>query len=380
MKMETWYLRSRSVKYRTVQKCSKSFMYKRVIVKIGSGVISKEGRFDAQVVEHIVEQIVSLNKIGVEIVLITSGAVATGRGILKLNDRVDSIVQKQVFASVGQVKLMSFYADIFGKYGYTCAQVLVTKEDFRDRQHYLNMKNCLENLLQDNVVPVVNENDVIAITELIFTDNDELAGLIASQLNATQKLFLTSVDGVLDGNPNDPKSQVIPEIDFAKSSSFEKHITNDKSASGRGGMHTKFGIAKKLAAQGITTHIASGKRQNTIVDLVEGKSVGTKFVPHRKLSATKRRLAYSAGLSKGVVYVNKCVEDILLSKKAVSLLPVGIVKVEGVFEKGDVIEIKNETKKKLGFGIAQYDSQKATDSIGKKKTRALILCDYMFLE
>jgi len=355
-------------------------MYKRVIVKIGSGVISKEGRFDAQVVEHIVEQIVSLNKIGVEIVLITSGAVATGRGMLKLNDKADSIVQKQVFASVGQVKLMSFYADIFDKHEYTCAQVLVTKEDFRDRQHYLNMKNCLENLLQDNVIPVVNENDVIAITELIFTDNDELAGLIASQLNADAVIILTSVDGVLDGNPNDPKSQVIFEIDFAKSPSFEKHITNNKSASGRGGMHTKFGIAKKLAAQGITTHIASGKRRNTIVDLVEGKSVGTKFVPHRKLSATKRRLAYSAGLSKGVVYVNKCAEDILLSKKAISLLPVGIVKVEGVFEKGDVIEIKNEAKKKLGFGIAQYDSQKATDSIGKKKIRALIHCDYMFLE
>ncbi|MEK7143443.1 MAG: glutamate 5-kinase [Patescibacteria group bacterium] len=355
-------------------------MYKRVIIKIGSGVISKEGQFDAQAGEHIVEQIVSLNKTGVEIVLITSGAVATGRGILKLSDKIESIVQKQVFASVGQVKLMSFYADIFGKRGYICAQVLVTKEDFRDRQHYLNMKNCFENLLQGNVVPVVNENDVIAITELIFTDNDELAGLIASQLNADAVIILTSVDGVLDGNPNDPKSQVIAEIDFTKNSSFEKYITNDKSVSGRGGMHTKFGIAKKLAAQGITTHIASGKRQNTIVDLVEGKSVGTKFIPNRKLSATKRRLAYSAGLSKGVVYVNKRAEDVLLSKKAISLLPVGIVRVEGVFEKGDVIEIKNETKKKLGFGIAQYDSQKANDSIGKKKIRALVHYDYMFLE
>ncbi len=355
-------------------------MYKRVIVKIGSGVISKEGRFDTQVVEHIVEQIVSLNKIGVEIVLITSGAVAIGKGILKLSDKADDIVQKQVFASVGQVKLMSFYADIFGKCGYICAQVLVTKEDFRDRQHYLNMKNCLENLLQDNVIPVVNENDVIAITELIFTDNDELAGLIASQLDADAVIILTSVNGVFDGNPNDPKSQIIPEIDFSKSPSFKKYITNDKSASGRGGMHTKFGIAKKLATQGITTHIANGKRQNAIVDLVEGKSVGTKFIPSRKLSATKRRLAYSAGLSKGAVYINKRAEDILLSKKVVSLLPVGIVKIEGVFEKGDIIEIKNEMKKKLGFGIAQYDSQKANDSIGKKKIRALIHCDYMFLE
>jgi len=355
-------------------------MYKRVIVKIGSGVISKDGQLDVQIVEHIVEQIVLLNKSGIEIVLITSGAVATGRGILKLNEKTDSIVQKQVFASVGQVKLMSFYSNLFGKHGYTCAQVLVTKEDFRDRQHYLNMKNCLENLLQDNVVPVVNENDVIAITELIFTDNDELAGLIASQLNADAVIILTSVDGVLDGSPKDPKSQVISEIEFAKSSSFEKHITDDNSTSGRGGMHTKFGIAKKLATQGITTHIASGRRRNTIVDVVEGKSVGTKFIPNRKLSATKRRLAYSEGLSKGAVYVNKCAQDILLSKKAISLLPVGIVKVEGEFQKSDVIEIRNEAKKKLGFGIAQYDSNKARGSMGKKKKRALVHYDYMFLE
>jgi len=357
-------------------------MYKKIIVKVGSGVISKDGQLDVNTMKHLVEQIVSLNKLGVEIVLITSGAVATGKGILKLNDKTDSIVQKQVFSSVGQVKLMSFYSEIFGKHGYTCAQVLVTKEDFRDRQHYLNMKNCLENLLQENVIPIVNENDVIAITELIFTDNDELAGLIASQINADAVIILTSVDGVLDGDPQNPKSEVIPEIDFTKTkgSSFEKYITSDKSSSGRGGMHTKFGIAKKLAAQGVTTHISNGKLKNVIVDIVEGENIGTKFIPNRKLSATKRRLAYSEGLSKGAVYVNKCAEEILLSKKVVSLLLVGITKVEGKFEKGDVIEIRNEAKKKLGFGIAQYNSNKTIESLGKKKVRALIHYNYMFLE
>jgi len=355
-------------------------MYKRIIVKIGSGVISKEGQLDARMVKDIAGQIISLNKNGVEIVLITSGAVATGRGMLKLNDKTDGIVQKQIFASVGQVKLMSLYSEFFGKSGYNCAQVLVTKEDFRDRQHYLNMKNCFENLLRDNVVPVVNENDVIAITELIFTDNDELAGLIASQINADAVLLLTSVDGVLNGDPDSAESKVIPEIDFAKSSLFEKYITSGKSATGRGGMHTKFNIAKKLAKQGIATHIANGKKQNVIIDLAEGKPFGTKFIPDRKVSATKRRLAYSEGLSKGVIYINKCAEDILRSKKVISLLPVGIVRVEGEFEKGDVIEIRNEAKYKLGFGIAQYDSTKARDSMGKKKIRALIHCDYMFIE
>lgn len=355
-------------------------MYKRIIVKIGSGVISREGQFDARVVEQIVEQIATLKKTGMEIVLITSGAVAIGRGILKLNDRTDNIVQKQVFASVGQVKLMAFYSDIFGQYGYTCAQVLVTKEDFRDRQHYFNMKNCLENLLQDNVIPVINENDVIAITELIFTDNDELAGLIASQLDAEAVIILTSVAGVLDGSPSDPNSQVISEIDFTKGQSAEKFITNDKSALGRGGMHTKFGVAKKLAGQGIVTYIVSGKQQDSILDLVAGKAVGTKFVSSRKVSAKKRRLAHSAGLTKGVVYINKCAEEILLSRKAVSLLPIGVVKIDGVFVKGDVIEIKNEAKRKLGFGIAQYDSAKAIEAIGKKKIKALIHCDYMFID
>jgi len=355
-------------------------MYKKIIVKVGSGVISKEGKLDIQILEHLVEQIVLLNKTGMEIVLITSGAVATGRGILKLDDEADTIVQKQVFSSVGQVKLMSLYSEIFGKHKYTCAQVLVTKEDFRDRQHYLNMKNCLENLLQENVIPVINENDVIAITELIFTDNDELAGLIASQLNADAVIILTSVEGVLDGDPKDSKSRVIPEIDFDKNSSFEKYITNDKSSSGRGGMHTKVSIAKKLATQGIVTHIANGKQQNIIIDIIKGKSFGTRFIPNRKISSTKRRLAYSDGLSKGAVYVNKCAEEILLSKKVASLLPIGITKVEGKFEKGDVIEIKNQAKKKLGFGIAQYNSDKATESIGKKRIQALIHYNYMFLE
>lgn len=353
-------------------------MYKRVVIKLGSNVISEDGKLSEVIVEQIVREIADLRKKGIEVVLVTSGAVAMGKGVINLPG-ADSIVSKQVFASIGQIKLMSIYSELFAKHGCVCAQVLVTKEDFRDRQHYLNMRNCLENLLRNGVVPVVNENDVIAVTELIFTDNDELAALIASQLNADVVIILTSVEGVLDGNPNDPQARVIPEIDFTKDS-FDHHITDDRSASGRGGMRTKFTIAKKLSAQGIVTHIAGGRNKDILEKIVSGAEVGTRFIPAKKLSSIKRRIAFSEGLAKGAVQVNECTEEIISSRKTISLLPIGVVKIVGTFEKGDVIEIRNEKDQRLGFGIAQYSSETAQAHLGQKGARALIHCDYLFVE
>jgi glutamate 5-kinase len=354
-------------------------MYKRAIIKIGSNVLSKNGALDTDILAQLVSQTVSLRQSGIEVVLVTSGAVATGKGILKLPDSADSIVSKQVFASIGQVKLMAEYAELFEKQGYVCAQVLVTKEDFRDRQHYLNMKNCLENLLQDKVVPIINENDVISVTELVFTDNDELAGLVASALGADLVVLLTSVDGLME-NSGTSMARVISVVDSEKETEITGFITDEKSAFGRGGMYTKVGIAKKLAAQGITTFIANGRTRDVLSRITKDETIGTKFLPHRKVSAPKRRIAYSEGLSKGAVYVNKCAVDVLLGDTAASLLPIGIVKIEGEFEKGDIIEIRDEAKKKLGFGIAQYGNEKAQESIGKKNIRALIHYDYMFIE
>ena len=353
-------------------------MYKRIILKIGSGVISNNGLLDEKVVKEIVRQIGALRRKGVGVVLVTSGAVATGKKIVKVKKGADEIVQKQVFAAVGQVRLMSIYAALFAKQKQACAQVLVTKEDFRDRQHYLNMKNCLENLLRSDIVPVVNENDVIAVTELVFTDNDELAALLASQLGAEALIILTSVGGVLRGRPDDPGAEVISRIE--SDDGAEKYITDERSSSGRGGMHTKFAMAKKLAAQGIAVHIANGKKKDTVTRIVAGEPVGTTFIPARKLSAAKRRIAHSEGLAKGSAYVNECTEDLLLSRKVASLLPVGILRIEGTFEKGDVIEIKNEKGRRLGFGIARYDSLKARTLRGKKKAPALVHYDYLFIQ
>jgi len=255
-------------------------MYKKIVIKIGTGVISKkDGKLNPRVLKILVEQCAQLRKQGVEAVIVTSGAVGTGRGLITIEDGADSVVKKQVYAAVGQVKLMSTYAKYFAKHGIFCAQILATKEDFRDKEHYLNMKNCMENLLRDNVIPVVNENDAVAVAELVFTDNDELAGLIATQLNVDAVILLTSVDGVFNGNPKDKGARVISEIPHADISSFEKYVMPDKSEFGRGGMLTKFGVARKLAEQGIATHIANGLRPGVLLEILAGKAVGTKFIP-----------------------------------------------------------------------------------------------------
>lgn len=252
-------------------------MYKRVVVKVGTKVLSKDdGTLDERVLKHLVEQISLLKKKNIEVILITSGAVSSGRSLLTLKGK-ETVPNKQVYAAIGQVKLMNTYSKLFAKHGYLCAQVLATKEDFRDRQHYVNMKNCLSGLLYDKVIPVINENDVVAIAELIFTDNDELAGLVALQLKADAVIILSSTDGVLDGS-----GRVIPRITANTIMSSLKYVTPAKSTGGRGGMVSKFAVARTLMSHGIMVHIADGKRKSVLSDIMKGTAIGTRFVPHRK--------------------------------------------------------------------------------------------------
>ena len=258
-------------------------MYKKIIIKIGTGVISKRnGKLNPRVLKLLVDQTAELRTSGIQTVIVTSGAVGTGRGLITIEDGADSVVKKQVYAAVGQVKLMNTYAKYFAKHGIFCAQILATKEDFRDKEHYQNMKNCMENLLRDNIVPVVNENDAVAVAELMFTDNDELAGLIAAQLTVDAVILLTSVDGIFAGDPKAGNARVVSEIPYADISSFERFVKPDTSEFGRGGMLTKFKVAKELAENGITTHIANGLRPGVFSEILAGKLVGTKFLPKEK--------------------------------------------------------------------------------------------------
>jgi len=248
-------------------------MSKRIVIKVGTGVLTGDaGELDARILEDLVDQIVQLRKEGVEVVLVTSGAVGAGKSVLAKHGTNTPVIEKQLYAAVGQVKLMTMYAELFGKRGYLCAQVLATKEDFRDESHYENMKNCLNALLPDGVVPIVNENDVVATTELMFTDNDELAGLIVSLLRADLFIILTSSDGILDTD-----GKTVAEVNPDNAERVAGYITLDTSAAGRGGMRTKFDIARRLASEGTSVYIAPGKAPRTLLDIFEGKPHGTRF-------------------------------------------------------------------------------------------------------
>jgi glutamate 5-kinase len=248
-------------------------MSRRIVIKVGTGVVSNDaGELDQEILKRLVDQIVQLREKGAQVVLVTSGAVGAGKGILSKVHTGSPVVQKQLYAAVGQVKLMSIYAQLFERHGYSCAQVLATKEDFRDETHYENMKNCLNALLPDGVVPIINENDVVATAELMFSDNDELAGLVVSQLEADTLIILTTTDGILDA-----EKKTVPEVRADNRREVESFITDGTSSNGRGGMRTKFAIATELSQRGVEVYIASGRSGQVLMDIFSGTSRGTKF-------------------------------------------------------------------------------------------------------
>lgn len=355
--------------------------FDRVAIKVGSNVITKpDGSLNETRILRLVESIAILYKQGIEVLLITSGAVAAGRSEVKPSKKTDLVASKQIWAAIGQVKLMSSYQFLFGKYGIQAGQLLATKEGFRDRQHYLNMKNCISAMLENRVLPIVNENDTISINELMFTDNDELSGLISSMMDCKTLIILSNVDGVYNGRPGESGTELIRRID-SESENIERYISASKSGFGRGGMITKYSIARKIASQGIDVFIANGTRDNIITDIVNGKNVNfTHFVANtKKETGVKKWLSHSDTFAKGAVIINKGARLALLDEKATSLLLIGIVKIEGHFKSGDIVRIVDEEGNNIGIGKAKYDSEKADIMKGEKVNRPFIHYNYMVI-
>jgi glutamate 5-kinase len=356
--------------------------YKRIVIKIGSNVLAaSNGGLDNEIIKELVTQISILKKQNIELIVVSSGAVASGRSLLKLSEKIDDITARQVLASVGQVKLLHTYYEMFSKEEIACSQVLVTKEDFRDRTHYFNMKNCFEALIQNSIIPIVNENDVISITELMFTDNDELAGLIATMVNADALFILSNVDGIFTGDPKNPESKIIHLIND-KSTDLTGYIQHTKSEFGRGGMITKGNMARKVAKAGITVKIANGKIKGNLIKLVGDKknTIGTTFLPVRQATSVKKRIAFSESFTKGKIVVNDGAKTALFSDKATSLLTVGVVNIEGEFQTGDVVGIGDLQGNIIGMGKVQFNSEKAKELIGQKGQKPLIHYDYLYLK
>ena len=252
----------------------------RIVVKVGSAVLTRpDGELDTTRVSAIVDQIASLRRDGFEVVLVTSGAVACGRAVISEDRKLDDVQQRQLFSAIGQVRLMDLYYKLFQAYEITVGQVLTMKKNFEEGQEYDNQKNCMEVMLQGNVLPVVNENDTVSITELMFTDNDELSGLVASMVEAEALIILTNVDGVYDGSPDDPASKLIPRI--LPGQEPKGRISTQKSSMGRGGMLSKYQVASRLSAQGIRVIITNGNRDNILPDVLNNPkdTPHTEFVP-----------------------------------------------------------------------------------------------------
>ena len=356
---------------------------KRIAVKIGSNVLTrKDGTLDITRMSALVDQVAELHHAGMEIVLISSGAVASGRSEVKVGKKLDSVFARQLYSAVGQAKLINRYYELFREHGLKCGQVLTTKENFGSRTHYLNQKHCMEVMLEHGVIPIVNENDTISVTELMFTDNDELSGLIATMMGMDALIILSNIDGIYNGNPADPASRVIPVVERGKTD-LASYVQTGRSSFGRGGMLTKCHIAQKVADEGILVVIANGKRSNILVDLLKDPEAipCTRFLPAVKpVSSVKKWIAHSEGFAKGEIHINKGAEEALLAPKATSLLLVGVTQVVGDFEKDDIVRIVNEEGKLLGVGCAGYGSEEARALIGSRDLKPLVHYDYLYID
>ncbi len=253
---------------------------KRIVVKVGSNVLTrKDGKLDVTRMSALVDQIAELRKQGIEVILVSSGAVACGRRELKVEHELDSVEQRQLYSALGQVKLVGLYYDLFREFHIHVGQVLTMKENFQPGEQYSNQRACMTVMLENGVLPIVNENDTVSVTELMFTDNDELSGLIAQMMDADTLILLSNIDGIYDGHPDDPSSRIIPIVE--PHTDLSQYIKEEKSAFGRGGMHSKYTTAQKVQQAGICVIIANGEREGILTDLIERKeeTPHTEFVP-----------------------------------------------------------------------------------------------------
>ncbi|MCR4824823.1 MAG: glutamate 5-kinase [Bacteroidales bacterium] len=253
---------------------------KRLVVKIGTNVLTRaDGTLDVTRVSALVDQVVFLRKQGYAVVLVSSGAVACGRTELHLDNDLDSVEQRQLYSAVGQVRLMDLYYRLFRDYGLQVGQVLTTKRNFETERERENQRACMEVMLQHGVVPIVNENDTVSVTELMFTDNDELSGLIAEMVGAQTLVLLSNISGIYDRHPDEPGARLIRTVHCADD--LSACISKEKSAFGRGGMFSKYNTARRVAASGIRVLIADGKCEQILPDLLlhPEDTVFTEFLP-----------------------------------------------------------------------------------------------------
>lgn len=337
---------------------------KRLVVKVGTNVLTSEkGELDRKRVESLSREISELVSANKEVVLVSSGAITAGMAALGLKRKPKTIPEEQAAAAVGQGRLIHFYNECFGRRGLGVGQVLLTQADLRDRKRYLNARNTILTLLRAKAVPIVNENDTVAVDELYFGnrfgDNDILSALVANLIEAEVLIILTDVDGLIshkDGMLIDEVCRITPQI--------ESHVKSQKSGFGKGGMSSKIRAAKIVTESGEVVVIANGRVTEVLGKIFQGDAVGTFFLPREeKIVSRKRWIAFTLQTRGDLLVDNGAVEAL---KRGKSLLASGIEGIDGKFREGDAVGIKDDRKKEFARGLINYSFEEVKKIMGAK--------------
>ncbi len=341
---------------------------KRVVVKIGSNVLTEDNGLNLKSTGSISKQVSRLIDNGLEIILVSSGAMAAGATRVGLKQRPDEIPSRQAIAAIGQAGLIMEYEKAFSLYNKKVAQILLTGEDLNDRKRYLNARNTLYTLLSWKVIPIINENDTVMVEEIKFGDNDNLAAMITLLMDADILINLTDIDGLFDEDPrSNPDAKLIPVV-----TSINKKILNIAGnipgPLGTGGMLSKIKAARKVTAAGIPMLISNGLKPDILKNLFAGKAKGTFFVPRgKKLKSRKCWIGYSLK-SKGILVIDEGAATAIL-KRGTSLLPSGITKVIGDFNEGAPVEFRHTEDLILGTGLVNYSAADIRKIMGLKSNQ-----------
>lgn len=341
---------------------------KKVLIKVGSAVLTGDDGLDLKIIDSLVREMSLLADQGYSVVLVTSGAIVSGKHRMKITEKLKSIPEKQAAAAIGQGRLMRVYSKAFEKNGHYVAQILLTLSDLTDRQRYLNIRNTLSTLMDWEIIPVINENDSVAVDEIKFGDNDNLAAMIANIIEADLFINLTSTDGLYDCNPAASKKAKLIPVVSEFSEEIESAATGETSSAGTGGMKSKIQAAKKVTAIGIPCIIASGKKENILTDVIAGKEAGTLFLPMAdRLNSKKYWIAFTLRPC-GKLVIDDGARKALL-EKGKSLLPSGIIDVEGNFVPGDPVNCVSRDGSILGKGLVNFSSEEIKKIKGLKTTQ-----------
>ena len=354
-------------------------MYKRIVIKVGTNLVTGEKGAKKPFLTSFVSQVANLQKKGKQVVIVSSGAIGSGRHIMKMHDKSLSLPEKQAVAAVGQISLMREYQEFFRKKGITVGQVLLDHDDVNHKDKNINARNTLSQLIEWKVVPVINENDTVTTAEIKFGDNDNLAGIVAGMIDADLLIILTSVDGVYDKNPHSfkdsKKIDIIEDVDRA----IEEVETEGKTRLGTGGMASKLEIARNLNYAGIPVIITDGNKKFAIEKAACGEKTGTLIRKKDVKIEAKKRWILLTLKSKGRIIVDEGAKRVLIATGK-SLLAAGIKEGLGDFIFGDAVDITDASGKKIGKGIVNYSALDLKLISGKKTGEIKALMGGIFYE